>query len=157
MLAYFHTALALLLNLCSTADGTQLILNSGFLTAVSDSQLFSTDPDIGLDVNNPAALREFCRILASVLRVITAAVATKGPGNAATLQQAKAFLTQHRFSVQAVFKRTSRIDKSFVKPEAEATEVADEFAKLMLLTDFLEVSAFHIIIMLCDNTDMSLG
>ena len=138
--AYFHTAMSLLLRICQTADGTQLVLNSGFFAATSDSRLFSTDPDIGLDIDNPVALREFYKLLSAVLRVVTAAVIARGPGNATVLQQAKSFLQQNRFSMQAVFKRTSEVKKTAGPPEKEAIDVADEFSKLLLVTGFLEVS-----------------
>ena len=141
-LSYFHTALALLLNLCRTTDGSQLVLNSGFFASVSESQLFSTDPDIGLDIDNPTALHHFYRLLSSVLRVIVAVVAARGPSNASTVQQAKAFLTQNRFSMQAVFKRASRVSqtKGAREQQEDAESVAEEFARLIVLTGFLEVS-----------------
>lgn len=125
-LAYFHTALALLLRLCQTTDGTQLVLNSGFFNAVDESKLFSTDPDIGLDIDNPAALEEFYSILADMLRVIVAAVVSKGP------QPGTAFLQQHRYTVQAIFKQAGR---------GHAVKVANELSRLILATDFLEVSS----------------
>lgn len=146
-LSYFHTALALLLNLCRTTDGSQLVLNSGFFAAVNESQLFSTDPDIGLDIDNPTALHHFYRLLSAVLRVIVAVVAARGPSNASTVQQAKAFLTQNRFSMQAVFKRASRMSqmRGALEQQEDAEGVAEEFARLIVLTGFLEVSSarFH--------------
>lgn len=144
-LSYFHTALALLLNLCRTTDGSQLVLNSGFFASVSDSQLFSTDPDIGLDIDNPTALHHFYRLLSSVLRVIVAVVAARGPSNASTVQQAKAFLTQNRFSMQAIFKRASRVSqtKGAGQQQDDAESVAEEFGRLIVLTGFLEVSFLH--------------
>lgn len=141
-LSYFHTALSLLLNLCRTTDGSQLVLNSGFFASVNESQLFSTDPDIGLDIDNPTALHHFYRLLGSVLRVIVAVVAARGPSNASTVQQAKAFLTQNRFSMQAVFKRASRVSsvKGAKEQQEDAESVAAEFGRLIVLTGFLEVS-----------------
>lgn len=140
--AYFHTALSLLLRICQNAEGTQLVLNSGFFVGITESRLFSTDPDIGLDIDNPVALREFYRLLSSMLRVVTAVVIARGPGNATVLQQAKAFLQENRFSMQAVFKRTSAVQKTAGPPEKEALEVADEFSKLLLVTGFLDVRHF---------------
>ncbi|KAM3423192.1 hypothetical protein BST61_g642 [Cercospora zeina] len=122
-LAFFHTALALMLRLCQTPDGTQLVLNSGFFNAVDDSKLFTTDPDIGLDIDNPAALEEFYSILTDILRVIVAAVVSKGP------RSGTAFLQQHRYTVQAIFKQASR---------GHAVKVANELSRLILATDFLE-------------------
>jgi nuclear pore complex protein Nup205 len=141
-LSYFHTSLALLLNLCRTTDGSQLILNSGFFASVTESQLFSTDPDVGLDIDNPTALHHFYRLLSSVLRVIVAVVAARGPSNASTVQQAKTFLTQNRFSMQAVFKRASRVShiKGATQQQEDAEDVAEQFARLIVLTGFLEVS-----------------
>ena len=138
--AYFHTALSLLLRICQTQDGTQLVLNSGFFAAVAESKLFSTDPDIGLDIDNPVALREFYRLLSAVLRVVTAAVIARGASNTTVLQHAKTFLQENRFSMQAVFKRTSALQKTAGPPEKEAMQVADEFSKLLLVTGFLDVS-----------------
>ena len=138
--AYFHTALSLLLRICHTTDGTQLVLHSGFFAAITESKLFSTDPDIGLDIDNPLALKEFYRLLSAVLRLVTAVVMARGPSNAHVLQQAKNFLQENRFSMQAVFKRTSAVKKTAGPPETEAVEVADEFMKLVLVTGFLEVS-----------------
>ncbi|EME85487.1 uncharacterized protein MYCFIDRAFT_124, partial [Pseudocercospora fijiensis CIRAD86] len=57
-LAFYHTALALLLRLCQTSDGTALVLNSGLFATIEESRLFSTDPDIGLDIDNAIALRD---------------------------------------------------------------------------------------------------
>lgn len=141
-LAYFHTSLALILRLCDSAEGSQLVLSSGFFDSVNDSRLFSTDPDIGLDIDNPVALREFYRLLAAVLRVITSIVVTRGPTNEATKQRGKAFLQENRFSMQAVFKRTSAVQKTAGPPETEAMEVADEFARLIYVTGFLDVSYY---------------
>jgi nuclear pore complex protein Nup205 len=146
--AYFHTALSLLLRICQTSEGTYLTLNSGFFPSVAESGLFSTDPDIGLDIDNPIALREFYKLLSAVLRVVTAIVLSRGAGNASVLQQAKAFLKENRFSMQAVFKRTSAVQKTAGPPEKEAVEVADEFARLLTVTGFLEVSASSLV----DNT-----
>ncbi|KAK3047986.1 hypothetical protein LTR09_010661 [Extremus antarcticus] len=136
--AYFHTALSLLLRICQTPEGTTLTLNSGFFAAVAESRLFSTDPDIGLDIDKPAALREFYNLLSAVLRVVTAVVLTRGQGNASVLQQAKNFLQENRFSMQAVFKRTSAVQKTAGPPEKEAVEVAEEFSRLLVVTGFLE-------------------
>ncbi|EMC97803.1 hypothetical protein BAUCODRAFT_146420 [Baudoinia panamericana UAMH 10762] len=137
-LAYFHAALNLLLTLCRNADSTQLVLSSGFFSAVEDSRLFSTDPDIGLDIDNPRALVEFYKLLAAVLRAVAAIVLSHGSNNNATKQEAKRFLQHNRYSMQAVFKRTSAIQKTSGPPEKEALNVAQEFSRLMLLTGFLE-------------------
>nr|POF14049.1 nucleoporin [Quercus suber] len=130
-LAYYHTALALLLRICQSVEGAQLVLNAGFISAVNDSRLFSTDPDIGMDIDNPAALTEFFRMLSAILRVMTAIVSSKS--QAVVLQEVRNFIQQHRFNVQAVFKRTKQ------HAESDALDVADEFSRLMWATGFLQV------------------
>ncbi|KAF7194803.1 hypothetical protein HII31_03870, partial [Pseudocercospora fuligena] len=122
-LAFYHTALALLLRLCQTSDGTALVLNSALFATIEESRLFSTDPDIGLDIDNTMALREFHRILAALLRIITAAVLSKGA------QPGRIFLQQHRYTIQAIFKQAAK---------GQAIDVADELSRLILATDFLE-------------------
>jgi nuclear pore complex protein Nup205 len=124
ILAFFHTSLALLLRLCQSPDGTQLVLNSGLFQAIDDSHLFSTDPDVGMDVDNPQALKKFYAILADVLRLVTAAVVSKGPA------PGKTFVQKYRGTVQAIFKQASR---------GNALDVAEELSRLLLTTDFLEV------------------
>ncbi|EME48008.1 hypothetical protein DOTSEDRAFT_51264 [Dothistroma septosporum NZE10] len=122
-LAYFHTAMTLLLRICQNADGTQLLLNSGLFQAIDHSKLFSTDPDLGLDVDNPQALQEFYAILADTLRLVTAVAVQR------SRQPAKLFLQQHRYTVQAIFKQASR---------GLALDVAEELSRLILATDFLD-------------------
>ena len=73
----------------------------------------------------PKALQEFYAILADTLRLVTAVAVQKSP------QPAKSFLQQHRFTVQAIFKQASR---------GLALDVAEELSRLILATDFLEVS-----------------
>lgn len=140
-LSYIHAALAMLLRVAQTQEGVQLILNSSFFSAVEESRLFSTDPDIGLDIDNPSALREFYRLLAAILRVIVAIVTKRGVGDGATLQTAMRFLADNRFSISAVFKRVIRLDETRKVAEPEAFEVASELERLMLVTGFLEVSS----------------
>lgn len=141
-IAFFHTALSLFMRMVQTsAEGSQMLLNAGFLTTVRDSRLFSTDPDIGLDIDNPLALREFYRLLSAVLRVITAlVVVARGAGNLSMVEQAKSFLKENRFSMMAVFKRVSNVQKTAGPPEEEARSVAGEFEKLICVCGFLEVS-----------------
>ena len=48
LLAYFESLLALLQRLSLTKDGATYVLKSGLFESVRDSQLFATDPDIGI-------------------------------------------------------------------------------------------------------------
>ncbi|KAF2161371.1 hypothetical protein M409DRAFT_69744 [Zasmidium cellare ATCC 36951] len=122
-MAFYHTAMALLLRLCNTVDGAQLVINSGLFPAIEESKLFSTDPDIGLDIENPAALEEFYAFLGDVVRLMTATVVQKGAG------LAKSFLQQHHFTVQAILKQATR---------GQALDAAEELCRLLMASGFLE-------------------
>lgn len=124
-MAFYHTAMALLLRICNTSDGAQLVINSGLFPAIEESKLFSTDPELGLDIENPAALEEFYIFLGDVVRLMTATVVQKGAG------LAKAFLQQHRFTVQAILKQATR---------GQALDAAEELCRLLIASGFLEVS-----------------
>lgn len=138
-LAYFHTAAALLLRLAQSPDGPQLILRSDFIAAVEDSGLFSTDPDIGLDIDNPAALQAFYRLLSAIVRILVAIVVGRGSGDGAVIQTARRFLTDNRTSVASIFKLASKRTTSQVGDNTDVLDVANELSRLMFVTDFIEV------------------
>lgn len=141
-LAYFHAAATVLLRIAQISGGAQLILDSGFILAVQDSGLFSTDPDVGLDIDNPAALQHFYKLLAAILRILVAIVVGRGPGDGSTMQIVRKFLSDNRMSMSAVFKLLSRQEKVEPGMQADAREIADELGRLIHITSFLDVSGF---------------
>lgn len=46
--AYHNACLALLLRMAQSRNGSIKILNAGFFSAVRESEIFATDPDVGL-------------------------------------------------------------------------------------------------------------
>lgn len=142
-LAYFYAAAAVSLRIAQIPGGAQLILNSGFIAAVQDSGLFSTDPDIGLDIDNTEALREFYRLLTAVLRILVAILVGRGPGDGGTMQSVRKFLSDNRMSMTAVFKLLSRQEKEDSGMRADAQAIADELGRLIYITGFLEVRSHH--------------
>ncbi|QIW94678.1 hypothetical protein AMS68_000196 [Peltaster fructicola] len=137
-LAYFHTATALLLRIAQLPDGPQLILRSNFISAVEDSGLFSTDPDIGLDIDNPEALQAFYRLLSAIIRILVAIVVRRGPGDGSVIRIARKFLSDNRMSISSIFKLTSKQSSTRSEDSSDAIDVANELGRLILVTGFLE-------------------
>ncbi|KAF2863148.1 hypothetical protein K470DRAFT_298163 [Piedraia hortae CBS 480.64] len=100
-MAYFQTAMVVLLRICVTAEGSSLVFNSGFFEAVRESGLFSTDPELG----DGEAVKLFYGIMGAVLRVIVAVVMT---GNNKVREVGRVFLTENRAVMVGVFKRESK-------------------------------------------------
>ncbi|KAL1966846.1 hypothetical protein VTN77DRAFT_3811 [Rasamsonia byssochlamydoides] len=109
LLSYYEALLSLLQQLCQTKVGATHVLNAGLFAAVRESQLFAADPDIGIDMDNPDALRNYYQLLLSMLRVIVSAVFSRGVHNEQMMDQTRAFLTENRQSMVGVFKRHARI------------------------------------------------
>ncbi|KAL1302377.1 hypothetical protein AAFC00_002780 [Neodothiora populina] len=139
LLSYVHTGLAVLLRASQSNDGATAILESGLFSAIRDSQLFATDPDIGLDVDNAEALENFYRLLTSLLRVIVSVVITKGPRNQQIIAQARQFLNDNRQCMQGVFKAANRGEKLSTEGRKALEELVDGFTVLISASGFLEV------------------
>lgn len=150
LLSYVHTGLAVLLRMSQSAEGATAILSAGLFASIRDSQLFATDPDIGLDVDNAEALGNFYRLLASLLRVVIGVVVTKGARNQQVIAQARKFLDENRQCMQGVFKAANRGGDKVPASTREALEdLVDGFTVLISASGFLEVSIN------CDTTDGS--
>ena len=143
LLSYIHTSLTVLLRLSQSPSGATALLEAGLFSAIRDSQLFATDPDIGLEVDNTEALENFYRLLTSLLRVVVSVVITKGQRNQQVVAQARQFLETNRMCMQGVFKAsqrdTERLSKGLRDSLAELVEV---FIVLITASGFLEVSPF---------------
>jgi nuclear pore complex protein Nup205 len=155
-LSYCHARLALLLQISQTRLGAVAVLNSGLLHSVKVSGLFATDPDLGVgelslttvpvhllipsDIEGPDAITKHYRLLAAVLRVICAAVLSRGSQNKQTLEQGRRFLSENRLSILAVLKKSAGLGNTSDISEQSIDELADSFMLLMSVTGFLDVS-----------------
>ncbi|THX07919.1 hypothetical protein D6D18_02066 [Aureobasidium pullulans] len=139
LLSYIHTALSVLLRMSHTNEGAAAILEAGLFSAIRDSQLFATDPDIGLDVDNVEALENFYRLLISMLRILTSCVVSRGSRNQHVLAQGRAFLAENRQCMQGVFKAAMR-EGPQVRPSIKQAleELVGCFSALIHATDFVE-------------------
>jgi nuclear pore complex protein Nup205 len=144
LLSYHDANLALLLRISQSRLGAAYVLNAGLFPAVRDSQIFAVDPDIGLEFDDPNALKKYYELMLSVLRVINAAVIARGRQNDQTVFQAREFLKENRPSMVAVFKRSVNVGGGEkVEAQQDLVDLVDCWTVLVEVTGFLEVSLLY--------------
>ncbi|KAF2087942.1 hypothetical protein K490DRAFT_65222 [Saccharata proteae CBS 121410] len=137
LVSFYDAILALLLRISQTKLGAAQVQNAGLFAAIRESCVFSTDPDVGLDFDNPNALKLFYDLMLSLLRVINVVIITRGPQNQQTRQLARQFVAENRSSIVGVFKRHARIGGRG-KDGLDLEELVDQFTVLISATGFLE-------------------
>jgi len=161
-LSYCHAKLALLLKLSQTRHGAAFVLNAGLLHSIKESGLFSTDADLGVgtcfpcipffhllicvDIEGPGAVTKHYNLLAAVMRIVNAAVLSRGSQNQQSLEQGRRFLLENRLAILAVLKKAAGLGASTGISEESIHDLADSFMLLMSVTAFLDVSTtlfFH--------------
>ncbi|PGH04577.1 Cullin 4 [Blastomyces parvus] len=126
LLIYYDAHLSLLQQLSQSRAGAERILDAGLFHAIKESRLFATDPDIGIDIDNPDALRKYYDLLLAVMRVIVSAVFARGLHNQQVFDQTRAFLSGNRQSMVGIFKRYAKIGGL---DRGEASETLDDLVK----------------------------
>ncbi|KAF2797349.1 hypothetical protein K505DRAFT_235707 [Melanomma pulvis-pyrius CBS 109.77] len=141
LLAYYDASLALLLRICQTRLGAAYVLNAGLFPSIRESRIFDVDPDIGLEFDNPNALKKYYELMLAVLRVINAAVIARGRQNDQTIFQAREFLKENRHSMVAIFKRSVNVGVGATQDMGAAgdlSDLVDCFTVLVDITGFLQ-------------------
>ncbi|KAJ5945720.1 hypothetical protein N7454_002559 [Penicillium verhagenii] len=139
LLEFYESLLALLQLLSQTKNGAIVVLKSGLFESVRESQLFTADPDIGIDIDNPDSLRKFYDLLLSVIRVIVSAVFSRGVHNEQIKAQSRAFIAENRPCMVGVFKRFAKIGGDTPAGHQEALcELVKSFMALVTASDYLE-------------------
>ncbi|KAL2011469.1 hypothetical protein VTN00DRAFT_4187 [Thermoascus crustaceus] len=138
LLSYYEALLSLLQQLSQTKVGAIHVLNAGLFQAVRESQLFAADPDIGIDIDNPDALRKYYDLLLSVTRVIVSAVFVRGLHNEQMLEQTRAFLAENRQSMIGIFKRFAKIGVTTPESSETLNDLVKSYVALIAATDFVE-------------------
>lgn len=106
----------------------------------------SHQADIILDIDNPAALKVYFKLLLNIIHIINAIVLSRGQQNDQTLAQARHFLQEYRSSIMSIFKRSAKIGQPNEMgiargPNEELLEqLVDQFTVLIAASSFLEVS-----------------
>ena len=151
LLSYYDASLALLLRICQSRLGAAYVLNAGLFPSIRDSQIFSIDPDIGLEFDDPNALSKYYNLMLAVLRVVNAAVIARGRQNDQTVFQAREFLKENRQSVVSIFKRSVSVGVgagSTMQATADEigvlTDLVDCWTILVDITGFLQVCLFRL-------------
>lgn len=139
-LPHQDAAVALLLSIAQTRHGATQVVNSGLFQAIQASGLFSADPDVGLDIDNPRALALYFHLMLALLRVVNAVVVSCGEENDQITGMAQAFIAQYRLSIVSIFKRSACIGSTNQGHEKVLAELVDNFTILMATCGFMEVS-----------------
>lgn len=82
-------------------------------------------------------------LLTAIVRVLCAAVLSRGRENKQTIDQARRFLSDNRLSILAVFKRSAGLSTGGEVAEQSVEELADSFMLLISATDYLDVSVSY--------------
>ncbi|KAL8371137.1 hypothetical protein RB595_001132 [Gaeumannomyces hyphopodioides] len=133
--AYQNAKLALLLQLCQGREGAKHVLQANLMRAIELSGLFAADPELQIDPSNTKALAHHYDLLIRAMRVIDAAIVSRGAHN---VPQGRRFLTDHRMLVMHILKRSAGIAAVDHRLEQLVAELADTFMVLIAATGFLE-------------------
>ncbi|CAJ0541851.1 Ff.00g082570.m01.CDS01 [Fusarium sp. VM40] len=134
---YQNARLALLLELAQTRIGAKYILHSNLFRALETSGLFGADPELQIDSANPRALEQHYDLLAQVVRIIGAALVSRGSHN---VVQGRRFLTDHRMLVTHTLKRSAGIGSGNADEglDQKIEELAEGLMVIIAATRFLE-------------------
>ncbi|CAH0043313.1 unnamed protein product [Clonostachys solani] len=132
-----NARLALLQQLAQTRPGAKHLLHANLLRTLETSGLFAADPELQVRSDNPNALEQHYDLLNKVVRVISAALVSRGSHN---LVQGRKFLTDHRMLVAHTLKRSAGIgtvaENSTLSVKLE--DLADGLMVIISATGFLE-------------------
>ncbi|KAF7562704.1 hypothetical protein G7046_g1451 [Stylonectria norvegica] len=134
---YQNARLALLLELAQTRVGAKYILHSNVFRTLEVAGLFTADPELQIDGSNPQALEQHYDLLAKVVRIIGAALVSRGSHN---IVQGRKFLTDHRMLVTHTLKRSAGIGNGTADNALEdrVEELAEGLMVIIAATGFLE-------------------
>ncbi|OLN81622.1 Nucleoporin NUP192 [Colletotrichum chlorophyti] len=135
---YLSTKFALLLQLSQTKPGAKYVLHANLFRTIEASGLFAADPELQIDPTNAQALEKHYELLAKVVRIVGAAIVSRGSSN---VLQGRRFLTEHRMLVTHTLKRSAGIGAVEGEDgvlEERIEELAEGFMILIAATGFLE-------------------
>ncbi|PVH73843.1 hypothetical protein DL98DRAFT_430549 [Cadophora sp. DSE1049] len=138
-LSYCHAKLALLLSISQTRFGAAAVLNAGLFYSVQASNLFTIDPDLGVDIEGPDAVDKHYKLLAAMMRILCAAVLSRGSQNQQTIDQGRKFLSDNRLTVLSVLKKSAGLGGPTGSSDQSIDELAKSYMLLISVTDFLDV------------------
>jgi nuclear pore complex protein Nup205 len=136
-----NARLALLQQLAQTRAGAKHILHANLMRTLEASGLFAADPELQIRAGNPRALAQHYDLLAKTVRIIGAALVSRGSHN---VVQGRRFLSDHRMLVAHALKRSAGIGTGAedVTLEEKVEDLAEALIVVIAATGFLEV-CFH--------------
>lgn len=141
LLSIYEWKFSLLLTVSQNKAGATLLMNAGLFKAVRGSGLFSVDPDIGIEIDNPEALSKYYKLLLAITKIIASVALSRGSQNQQIKFMTRSFLSDNRPLLVAVFKRDAKIGGvSFDDAGLSIEELVELFVLLIAMTDFLEVT-----------------
>ena len=133
-----------------------MITSAGLFSSIRASRLLSTDPDLGLDLDNSSSLKQFYELVLAVLQLVAATVLSHGAQNKQTTDQARSFLREHRALMVGILKRESKVVKYAQDAAGNAgdardlegvlEELVEVYTVLIVATGYLEVCGFALIV-----------
>jgi nuclear pore complex protein Nup205 len=102
----------------------------------------------GVDIDGPDAISKHYNLLAAVMRIICAALLSRGIQNEQSLDQGRRFLAENRLSILAVLKRSAGLGTGAEISEESIDELAESFMLLISVSGFLDVSSIPVSVQL---------
>ncbi|OTA05500.1 hypothetical protein A9Z42_0061410 [Trichoderma parareesei] len=132
-----NARLAIILQLAQSRIGAKYILHANLFRTLEHSGLFAADPELQTNPANLRALEQHYDLLARVVRIIGAAILSRGNNNVA---QGRKFLTDHRMLVSHALKRSAGIGagKEDQRLEERIEDLADALVVVIAATSFLD-------------------
>ncbi|KAI6779020.1 nuclear pore complex protein Nup205 [Emericellopsis cladophorae] len=130
-----NARLALIQHLAQARPGAKHILHANLLRTLATSQIFTADPE--LRVGGSIALEAHYDLLAKTVRIIGAAVVSRGSHN---VVQGRKFLVDHRSLVTHALKRSAGIGMEDVSArlQEKVEDLAEALVIMIAATGFLE-------------------
>lgn len=105
--------------------------------------------NIHLDIEGPDAVTKHYNLLSAIVRVVCAALLSRGAYNEQSLEQGRRFLIENRLSTLAVLKKSAGVGTELKATKDSITELAESLMVLINVTGYLDVSILPLPILTC--------
>lgn len=137
----FKAATGFLIRISQSRSGAAQVINSGLFQALRECRLFSLDPDLGLQLEQPLNLQCYYELLLEIMRVVVSCILSRGPQNRQAIDSVKLFLLDNRNLALTIFKRHAGIGGAKgLEGAGDLKTLVDMFVLLYSLTEFIDVS-----------------
>ncbi|KAI5843714.1 nucleoporin Nup186/Nup192/Nup205 [Tricharina praecox] len=135
----FKAATGFLIRISQSRSGAAQVINSGLFQALRECRLFSLDPDLGLQLEQPLNLQCYYELLLEIMRVVVSCILSRGPQNRQAIDSVKLFLLDNRNLALTIFKRHAGIGGAKgLEGAGDLKTLVDMFVLLYSLTEFID-------------------